>query len=168
MIDQMKKLLSVCALTLLASCTQAQEKQPVKNIEHLPVYHILTTDSVKSTSADLKKNRPVMIIYFSPDCSHCQHLMYELKPKLKEIANVQIVMITFTQYELIKEFYKNFGLSAYPNITVGTEGYTYEMQRYFDVKTTPYIAIYDKHGKLVKAYEKAPSVKELIKTAKSA
>ncbi|MCJ8208213.1 thioredoxin domain-containing protein [Mucilaginibacter sp. RS28] len=160
----MKKLLSLIALVLVAGCIFAQEK----NIENLPTYHILNTDSVKVTTANLKKNKPVMIIYFSPDCSHCQHLMYEMKPQLNELKDVQIVMITFVQYKMIKDFYNSFGLNAYPNITVGTEGYTYEMQKYFDVKTTPYIAIYNKHGKLVKAYEKAPPVKELIKTAKSA
>lgn len=160
----MKKLLSLCALVLLASCIRAQDKR----IDNLPMYHILNTDSVKVTTANLKKDKPVMIIYFSPDCSHCQHLMFEMKPKLKELSNIQIVMITFTSYPMIKDFYKSFGLKAYPNITVGTEGYTYEMQQFFQVKTTPYIAIYDKKGHLIKAYEKAPDVKELVATAKKA
>jgi thioredoxin-related protein len=158
--------LSILALVAITGCTLAQNQNP--KIQNLPIYHILTTDSVNVTSAKLKPNKPVMIIYFSPDCSHCQHLMYELKPKLKELTGVQIVMITFVQYKMIKEFYRDFGLSAYPNITVGTEGYTYEMQKLFDIKTTPFIAIYDKKGKLVKTYEKAPDVKELVEVAKKA
>lgn len=159
----MKKLLSLCVLVLLAGCIHAQT-----NIQNLPVYHILNQDSVKVTSANLKKNKPVMIIYFVPDCSHCQHLMYEMKPHMKELSDIQIVMITYTIYPMIKEFYRNFDLAKYPNVTVGTEGYTYEMQRYFQVRTTPYIAIYDKHGKLVKSYPKAPDIKELVATAKKA
>ncbi len=158
--------LSILALVAITGCSLAQNQD--QRIQNLPMYRILNTDSVNVTTASLKKGKPVMIVYFSPDCSHCQHLMYELKPKLKELSGVQIVMITFVQYKMIKEFYRNFGLAAYPNITVGTEGYTYEMQKYFDVKTTPYIAIYDKHGKLVKAYEKAPDVKELVDVAKKA
>jgi thioredoxin-related protein len=157
--------LSMLALVAITGCTLAQQNPRIQN---LPMYHILNTDSVNVTTAKLKKDKPVMIIYFSPDCSHCQHLMYELKPKLKELSSIQIVMISFVQYKMIKEFYRDFGLSAYPNITVGTEGYTYEMQKYFEIKTTPYIAIYDKHGKLVKAYEKAPDVNELIAVAKKA
>jgi len=162
--------LSILAIVAITGCTLGQtqsEKQALK-IQNLPMFHILTTDSVNVTTAKLKKDKPVMIIYFSPDCSHCQHLMYELKPKLKELTGVQIVMISFVQYKMIKEFYRDFGLSAYPNITVGTEGYTYEMQKLFDIKTTPYIAIYDKKGKLVKTYEKAPDVKELVYVAKKA
>lgn len=164
MIDRMKKLLSLFVLVILASCIRAQDK----GIENLPMYHIVNQDSVKMTSSNLKKNKPVMIIYFSPDCGHCQHLMYEMKPKLNKISNVQIVMITFTPYVMVKDFYKSFGLKAYPNITVGTEGYTYEMQQYFHVKTTPFIAIYNKSGHLVKAYEKVPDIDDLIAAAQKA
>jgi len=49
---------------------------------------------------------------------------------------------------------------------VGTEGYTYLVQKYYDVHTTPYIALYDKNHKLVKAWDKAPSVDELADEAK--
>jgi len=105
----------------------------------------------------------VMVIYFSPDCSHCQHLMYELKPKMDAFKNTQVVMVTFVQQiKAIQVFARDFDLKKYPNFTVGTEGYTYVVQKYFDVHTTPYIALYDKNRKLVKASDKAPSVDTLV------
>lgn len=108
-----------------------------------------------------------MIIYFSPDCSHCQHLMFEMKPQMDVFKNVQVVMITFVlQLKAIQTFYRDFDLKNYPNFTVGTEGYTYLVQRFYQVKTTPYIALYDKNGKLIKAYEKAPKVEELVEEVK--
>jgi len=88
-----------------------------------------------------------MIIYFAPDCVHCQHLMFELKPHMKELKNIQVVMITFVeQIKAIQVFARDFDLKKYPNWTVGTEGYTYKVQQYYHVATTPYIAIYDKSG----------------------
>lgn len=160
----MKKLLSVFAFILLTGCIQARQNP---RIQQLPIYHILNTDSVRVTSANLKRYKPTMIIYFSPDCSHCQHLMAEIKPHLKELNKMQVVMITFIQQlKPIRDFAKQFGLNTLPNFTLGTEGYTYEMQRYFEIKTTPYIAIYDKNGKLVKAYEKVPGMAELFATVK--
>ncbi|WP_158825537.1 TlpA family protein disulfide reductase [Mucilaginibacter lacusdianchii] len=169
----MKKLLFILfALVTITGCTQAQNAQSDEKsnpqIQKLAPYRILNTDSVYVTPAQLKKNKPVMLIYFSPDCSHCQHMMYEMQPKMKELANVQIVMITFTSYPMIKAFYRDFGISRYPNITIGTEGYTYKVQQYYKVKTTPYIAIYDAKGKLVKTYEKPPKIEELIKVVKKA
>lgn len=164
----MKKLLLILSLVITAGCTQAQNKQ---NIDIIPHFKILRADSTYFNYTDLKKDKPVMIIYFSPDCSHCQHLMYEMKPKMKEFSNIQIVMVTFTDFNLLKmlkTFNRDFDLAKYHNLTVGTEGHTYMVQQYYQVKTTPYIAIYDHKGKLLKAFEKAPTVDTLIATVKKA
>ena len=164
----MKKLVLLFALITVAGCTRAQTKQ---NIDHIPHFKILKADSSYFTYNDLKKNKPVMIIYFAPDCSHCQHLMYEMKPKMKEFGDAQIVMVTFTDFNLlkmIKNFNRDFQLAQYPNLTVGTEGHSYVVQQYYQVRTTPYIAIYDRKGNLVKAFEKPPKVDSLIAAVKKA
>jgi thioredoxin-related protein len=162
----MKKMLFLFCLLVAAGCTNAQNNAQAntekKTPADLPPYHILTTDSVYTTPADLKKNKPVMIIYFAPDCSHCQHLMYELKPKMAALKNVQVVMITFVQQiKAIQVFYRDFDLAKQPNFTVGTEGYSMVVQRFYDVRTTPYIALYDKKHKLVKSWDKTPPIDEL-------
>jgi len=168
----MKKILFLLCLVITAGCTNAQNSTPPADKKAptptaIAPYHILTTDSVYTTPADLKKNKPVMIIYFSPDCSHCQHLMYEMKPKIAAFKNMQVIMVTWVkQLEAIRVFARDFDLKKHPNFTVGTEGYTMVVQRYYDVHTTPYIAMYDKNHKLVKDWEKAPSIDELASAAK--
>lgn len=163
-ITVMKKLLVLLAFIVAAGYSHAQSYTPPPAI---PPYRILNTDSVYVTPANLKTHKPVMIIYFQPDCSHCQHLMYEMKPKMNAFKDVQIVMITFVkELKLIRVFSRDFDLAKYPNITIGTEGYTYTVLKYYNIGTTPYIAIYDKNGKLAKAYEKAPSVDELVAEVK--
>jgi len=160
----MKKLLFFFALIIAANCSNAQTYTPPPVI---PPYRILTTDSVYITPANLKKHKPVMIIYFAPDCTHCQHLMYEMKPKMAQFKDIQIVMITFTeQLKAIQTFYRDFGLAKYPNIVVGSEGRSYIVAKYYTINSTPYIAIYDKNGKVSKTYEKAPTVDELAKEVK--
>lgn len=164
----MKKiLLFLSFIIVIAGCSQAQTTDP-NHIKQLVPYRILDTDSSWVTPAQLKKNKPVMMIYFSPDCGHCQRLMYELKPKMKELNDIQVVMITFAPYRAVKEFYKNFGLSAYHNFTVGTEGYTYFVQRYYAIRTTPYVIIYDHKGKLVKFFDTQPKVEDIIAAIKKA
>jgi thiol-disulfide isomerase/thioredoxin len=165
----MKRILLLFCLAIAAGCSNAQTKfyTPPPTI---PPYHILTTDSVFATPASLKRNKPVMIIYFAPDCSHCRHLMAEMKPVMKDFRGIQVVMVTFVnpeqQMSSIKNFYKDFDLKKYPNFTVGTEGYTYVVQRYYQVATTPYIAIYDKYHKLSQAYTKPPKIEELVAAVK--
>lgn len=135
----------------------------------IPAYRILTTDSVWATPANLKKGAPVMIVYFSPDCSHCQRMMYELKPNMKELSNIRIVMITWSlNYDIrgIREFKRDYGLKDYPNFTIGTEGYTKKVQDYFEIKTTPFIAMYDSKGQWVKYFDKVPETKDILAAAK--
>jgi thioredoxin-related protein len=163
-IKPMKKLLFFFSLIAAAGCSRAQNNIPLT----IPPYHILTTDSVYKTPANLKKNKATMIIYFAPDCSHCQHLMYDMKPKMMAFKNIQVVMITFAEpLKASQVFYRDFDLKKYPNFTVGTEGYTYLVQKYYQVKSTPFIALYDKKGKLVKSYEKAPTVDSLAEDVHS-
>ena len=145
-------------LVLLLSYKQSTPNKP------LVAYRILRTDSVYVTPANLPKNKPVLVMYFSPDCSHCQRFTSELllamdneaKHHKKLLASTQIVMVTYALLPAIQDFYRDYELKKYPNITVGTEGYTYVVQRYYDVHTTPYIALYNKAGKMVASYSKSP------------
>lgn len=162
----MKNILLLLSLIVIAGCTRAQD---VSKIQNIPPYRIVSApDSAIKTPANLKKNQPVMVVYFSPDCSHCQHLMYEMKGQMKDFSKIQVVMISAVDYRMIKGFYRDFGVSEYPNFTIGTEGYTYQVLKYYNVKMTPYIAIYDHKHKLLKAYEKAPKIKELVAVVKKA
>jgi len=162
----MKNILILLSLIIVTGCTRAQD---VSKIQNIPPYKVLSApDSAYKTPANLKKDQPVMVVYFSPDCSHCQHLMYEMKGQMKDFSKIQVVMITPVDYKMVKGFYRDFGISEYPNFTVGTEGYTYQVLKYYNVKMTPYIAIYNHKHKLLKAYDKVPKIKELAGMVKKA
>jgi peroxiredoxin len=180
----MKKILFFAALIAAMGCTQAQStSQPAQaamlspaqlkpNIDKIPAFKILSPDSAYITNTVLKKDKGVVIIYFSPDCSHCQRMMYELKPYMKDFAKVQVVMVTFTQttgpyMKMLKEFRRDFSLASYPNFIIGTEYPDYRLQRYYQVATTPYIAIYGRNGKLAKAFDKLPkNIEEFVDVVK--
>ena len=167
----MKKLVVLIALVALYTCTFAQDTTDKFIDPNIPQYRILTTDSVYTFPGKLKKDTRVMIIYFSPDCPHCQHLTNELKPRMKELGNTQIVMITWSMnhdIRAIKTFYRDFGLKAYHNIIVGTEGYDNTVMKYYHVTTTPFIAIYNRKGKMVKSFDKQPKAEDVIAAVKKA
>lgn len=168
---KMKRILFFIGMVAAIGCTQAQtskqepaavpaeQPKPVLHIDKIPVFKILTQDSVYVNNSILKNDKPVIFIYFSPDCSHCQRLMYELKPYMKEFSKTQVVMVTFIQpayMKLLKEFRRDFSLNSYPNFITGTEYPDYKLQRYYQVASTPFIAIYDRKGKLVKYFDKMP------------
>ena len=167
--NTMKKLFFFLSFIAAVGCTNAQTQTPTPFTPpaYIPAYKILTTDSVNITPANLKKNKATMIIYFAPDCSHCQHLMYELKPHMKQLKNMQVIMITFTpQIKAIQTFARDFDVKKWTNWTIGTEGYTYNVQQFYHIATTPYIAIYDKIGKPVKYIAKDPKVEDILAATK--
>lgn len=110
-----------------------------------------------------------MLVFFAPDCSHCQHMMYELKPKLAALKNIQVIMIANTlRYDLraLREFKRDFGLKDYPNITIGTEGDSYFVVNYYAIRTTPFIAMYDSKGNLANYYDKVVPPQTILASVK--
>ena len=110
---------------------------------------------------------PVVLIYFSPDCDHCQAFTKDLVKNYSVVANKQVVMVTFQAMDMLKPFVTQYGLNSYSNFKVGTEGTSYVVQKYYQIRSFPYIAIYDKTGKLVKTYEGEQPHAEIFKTLKA-
>jgi len=168
----MKRLLLLLSLIITLSFGNAQSPDTaIKPLppKPIPPYHLLTSDSVWITPANLKKGKPVMIIYFSPDCSHCQRMMYELGPKLDSLKNIQIIMVTYSQkYDIrpIREFQRDYNLKKHPNITLATDGYSMQVLNYYAVKTTPFIAMYTRTGKWYKYMDKVPKTEDILAGAK--
>ncbi len=163
----MKKIFLLFSFIIVVAACKAQA--PINPA--IPHYRILKADSTYASWTELKTDKPVLIIYFSPDCPHCQHLMTEMKEHMDPFKNMQIVMITFTRTEypylkLLKEFSRNYELPKYKNITMGTEYPTYNIQKYYQVTTTPFIAVYDRSGKMVKSFDKPPKINDLITAIK--
>ncbi len=53
------------------------------------------SDNTIFTANDLPKGKSVVLIYFDPDCDHCQKLMTALFKKINDFKKAEIVMVTF-------------------------------------------------------------------------
>ena len=102
------------------------------------------------TYKQLKKNTPTVLIYFSPTCDHCKAFTTELMKHTKELQNKQIIMIGYEPVAEVKKFDSDFHVSANPNFKIGTEGYTFIVQKYYGVQRFPFVAMYNKEMKLIK------------------
>jgi hypothetical protein len=96
---------------------------------------------------NLPMGKPIVIIYFSPDCEECHALTKELLTRIKEFSNSSIAMITNMPIDQVKHFVTEFQLEKYPNIYVGTGGYFF-VGRYYNVET-PFMALHNKNGDLM-------------------
>ena len=137
-----------CIITLaviLCSSVFAQQ-----NKSGIAPFSIVMLNGKTYTYKELKKNVPTVLVYFSPTCEHCQAFTKELLKYDKELKNKQIVMVTYQPVKEMKPFDSTFHISSKHYIKMGTEGYTFVVQKYYGVQRFPFVAMYNKDMKLVK------------------
>jgi thiol-disulfide isomerase/thioredoxin len=165
----MKKVLLLCTLISAALISFSQSDStlpPYKRFPTVPPLKLLLLDSTSYfTKNDLKKNKPVLIIVFNPDCEHCKHETEELIKNIDSLKNIQIVMATMNTIDLMKEFYEKYDLRRFPNITVGKD-VQYTLAPFYQMHFMPYLAMYNKKGNLLATFEGSMKMEDLIHTFK--
>lgn len=134
--------------------------------QSLPPFRMYRSDKTIFNAAELPKTKPVILIYFDPDCEHCQKLMKELFEKIDAFKKAEIIMVTFKPIEEVAGFEKLHSTQKYSNIIVGTEGVGFYLRNYYGLETMPFTALYDKKGNLNYSYRKETPVDDLINRLK--
>ncbi len=157
-----RKLSILFFLLTMGVCSFAQSGVGVKKI----VPFKITLNTGAAFSASQLATGPVALIFFSPDCEHCQNFTKDMLKNFSAVGNKQIVMITPQSMEMLKPFVANYNLTAYPNIKVGVENAPSQVQRYYQIRQYPFIALYDKTGRLVKTFEGEQPHADIFKAMK--
>jgi hypothetical protein len=128
----------------------------------VPPFQMMQANGKVFFAANLPVGKPILIIYFSPDCKECHDLTTELLNRIEEFSNASIVMITYMPLEQVKHFVSEFQLEKYPNIFVGTEGDSFFVGRYYRVGRFPFMVLHNKDGDLIKVYNQEMNIEDLL------
>jgi thiol-disulfide isomerase/thioredoxin len=163
----MKRVLVLVGLLFGFVATHAQKDTlpPYKQVPVIPAFVIQLTDSSMFAKKDIPRKRPVVMIYFNPECGHCQLEAQELAKNMDKFKNVFFVMAAYHDLEEIKDFAVTYGLDKFKNVRIGRDS-KYFIPVFYDVKTTPFSAVYDRKGNLLKAFPQGMSIEELEQTIK--
>ena len=135
------------------SAQSENTEPPYQRFPSLPPLQLLLGDSLtKFTKQDLPKKKAVLVMLFSPDCSHCQHTAEELPKFTKALKDVQIVMATMHGITQMNEFVKKYRLDELPNVVVGKDLY-FLLPPFYAVKNFPFLAFYTRKGVLISVFE---------------
>jgi thiol-disulfide isomerase/thioredoxin len=162
----MKKLflLTKAIFAILFCQAQADSSKLYLQFPDVPPFSITKVpDSSNFSKQDLKKKKPTIIMLFSPDCDHCMQQTKELQNKYELIKNVQIVMVSFLNYNLVKKFYDDYNMVNYPSINIGRDG-KYFLGTFYKPHIFPSIFLYNRKGKFVKFFEGNVSAKQLAES----
>ena len=158
------------ALILLVSTTiygqSTDSLPPYLQFKTIPPLKIRLMDSATwFTKANLSPKKPTWIIYFSPDCGHCQLVTEEIISNISALQKVQIVMVASRPFEDVKNFYDHYVIRKFPNITLGVDP-SRLIVNFYRVDHTPFSALYDKKVNLVKAFKDAPTIDQIVSLSK--
>ncbi|SJZ39478.1 TlpA family protein disulfide reductase [Sediminibacterium ginsengisoli] len=163
----MKKMILMMGMLAITSILFAQAKMenlpPYKKDPKMPNFRILLTDSTTWFTKDqLPKTDYTAIIYFSPDCGHCQHEAKEVVKYMDSLKNVFFVWVNYrhTMNDL-KAFSEYYGLDKFSNVRMGRDP-QYAIPAFYQVKFTPFVAVYDKNRLFMKEFETGVEMPELL------
>lgn len=123
--------------------------------------HSTKTDSIWINNKTISKDKPVVFIYFSPDCGHCEIETEAIKKHMDSLKNATFVFVSFHPIEKIKAFYDKYDLAKYDNIVMGRDP-QYHIPSFFRVEFTPFVAVYTPQGNFIKAYKQGANMTDLI------
>jgi len=101
---------------------------------------------------NLPLGKPIIIVYFSPECEECHKFLEEMLEKYDDFVSASIAMITYVPVEKVKPYVSENNLDKYPNIYIGTEGNSLFVANYYRIRNFPFVALFDKNGNLIKRY----------------
>ncbi|MBD0285310.1 MAG: redoxin domain-containing protein, partial [Flavisolibacter sp.] len=128
----------------------------------LPPMQLLLSDSATLfTKANLSKNKPVLLMLFSPECSHCQHTAEELQQYKEELKDIEIVMATMHSISQMNQFIQSYRLNELSNVVVGKDIY-YILPPFYNIRNLPFMAFYDRKGKLISVFEGSLPMQKVV------
>lgn len=151
-----------------SSCI-AQKKQSTANATQkpylkfpiVPPIDLMLLDSSHLTKEGLPKNKKTLIMFFSPSCDHCQLQTQDLVAGMDSLTNIQIVMAAYQPLTEIQAFYQKYELARHSNIKIGRDG-KFMLPPFYDMKSLPYLALYDQKGNLLTTFEGNVTVAKLV------
>lgn len=155
-------------LFLLATATgfSQQSVDYKKKGAPIPNFKLFGVPKGTITQAVIKKNKPVMIMIFSPECEHCALMVDSLKMIHNLFKTTQIVMVAEERHKpLMEDFIKEKGLKNDPLFkNIGT-GDNLIIALYTN-DILPQLIFYNTAHKLVKIFDghyKMEDVKKYVK-----
>ncbi len=135
---------------------------PFKRYPTIPPFELLGLDGQKITRDNLAARAGTLIIFFSPDCHHCIQQMDWLKEKRSAFEKYNLVLATYQPMEELQAFFKKYEMAGWKNLYIGRDE-KFFFPPYFRIGNLPYLALYDKKGKLLTSFEGTTPIDKVVK-----
>jgi thioredoxin-related protein len=152
------RLLTVILACFLSSFVYAQMDSidmnaPYRKNPGIPSFDLLKTDSsTHLTRADINTKHKTIIMFFSPECTHCQHQTEDMIAAIDSLKDIQIVMATYQPFDEMVAFNQKYNIEKYSNIKLGRD-IKYFFPPFYKMKSLPHLALYNNKGNYITSFE---------------
>jgi hypothetical protein len=159
----MNKVYLFAGLLVLFGCHTSTTEMRLSRVLQLPALDILLPDSLSRVHiGDIPESKPMLIVYFRPDCPHSKLEIRNILARIAELRDCQLFFLTSASFADIKVFVRNYQLDDYsPKILIGKD-FEHLFVHAFSPTSVPFMAIYNKQKRLVKIYHGEVPVARLL------
>lgn len=157
----------LCCLLGAGLLVQAQSdssQPPYLRFPDLPPLQVLLPDSTSFyTKSNVPAHTPVLYMLFDPGCSHCQHETEDLVAHKDDFNDIQIVMVAMPRVSFaeINAFVAKYKVDELKHVVIGKD-VLYFMPSFYPLHNFPFLALYDKKGKIITITEGTVGVDQII------
>lgn len=124
-----------------------------KTLPEFPAFKLKSSGEKIFTSTEVqRKNKPTVVVYFSPTCHHCQTQALDITGNIKLFKDVQFLFVTSYPEADTKPFLDEYAIEKFPNIRFGYDT-AFAMGKFYMLKSLPGIFIYNKEGVFVRDFD---------------
>lgn len=125
----------------------------------------LTVYSLQGDTADIRTlgdGKPFVVVYFSPDCDHCQREATQISEHLKDFRGVGIIMLSLENRETTLQFSRDYHLAGEPGVRFYLD-VRHQFPLSFQTRGYPILLVYSDQGKLRRIFQGETPVKEILR-----
>lgn len=111
--------------------------------QKLPAFTIADTGGRYQHVDPTHFKKPILLIYFLPDCGECQAFTSSLLKHPELGQRYQVIMVTNAGLEALRGFARTYRVSGLKGLLLGTEGWTNFLLRSQGVQRFPFVAVYE-------------------------
>ncbi len=163
----MLKMKSLTACLKIAFLSTIFFSTTIAQSQTMPVFSIAQSNGKTLNTANLPHTKPVVLIYFSPDCEHCTTLLDSVFSQIDKFKKATILLVSFRPINEIKAFEKKYKVADHKNIIVGMEQPIFFLKSLYQLQSTPFTGLFNKEGNLIYSYKKETPVNDLLMRLKN-
>lgn len=128
-----------------------QSRDEFERIKTFPRFNSYYIDG-RDFNTDRIKEGPVLIVFFHPECEHCQYQIGELSKLLPDLPGLNTLFVSHAPVDIVKKFVDDYGIKD-SEFSAILSDQSLDVRELFNVNKVPATILYNSQLELVKRYD---------------